>query len=178
MEKGPTRLATVFARERSRFLRYVQQQLFEPDQANAEDIVSDVTFNLLRRADLIGEIENLTAYIYRSLANRITDHHRGRVPTVRLDEPGDGEAAPLEIADGSPGPEQMAEQRELRDRLAAALSRLAPKERAVWLATEVDGRTFRELSEEWDEPIGTLLSRKSRAAQTLRRFLGDYGKND
>jgi RNA polymerase sigma factor (sigma-70 family) len=174
MEQGPIRLATVFARERSRFLRYVQQQLFESDEANAEDIVSDVTFNLLRRADLIGEIENLTAYIYRSLANRITDHRRGRISTVQIDAPEDDNAIPTEIPDGSPGPEQTAAQQELRNRLTAALSRLTPKERAVWLATEVDGRSFREVSEEWDEPIGTLLSRKSRAAATLRRLLSDY----
>lgn len=178
MEKGTIRLATVFARERSRFLRYVQQQLFDPDEANAEDIVSDVTFNLLRRADLIGEIENLTAYIYRSLANRITDHHRKRVPMVRIGDSEDDDASPMEIPDGSPGPEHAAAQQELRSRLTAALGRLTPKERAVWLATEVDGRSFRELSEEWGEPVGTLLSRKSRAAQTLRRFLSDYRESD
>ncbi|HEY0308764.1 MAG TPA: sigma-70 family RNA polymerase sigma factor [Acidobacteriaceae bacterium] len=174
MEQGSTRLAEVFAREKSRFLRFVQHQLFDRDEADAEDIVSDVAFNLLRRGDLVGEIENLTAYIYRSLTNRITDQRRGRVPMVALDAEESEQAAAVEIPDDRPGPEQALEQHELHDRLAAALDKLAPKERAVWLATEVDGRSFRELAEEWDEPMGTLLSRKSRAAAALRRSLADY----
>jgi RNA polymerase sigma factor (sigma-70 family) len=173
-EQGPTRLAALFARERSRFQHYVRQQLFNADEASAEDIVSDVAFSLLRRADLIGEIENLTAYIYRSLANRITDYWRGQVSIVRIDRSEDDPAAMVEIPDCRPGPEQMVVQRELRDRLTAALARLTPKERDVWLATEVEGRSFRQLSEEWDEPVGTLLSRKSRAAAMLRRLLADY----
>jgi RNA polymerase sigma factor (sigma-70 family) len=174
MEQRWTRLAEVFAREKTRFLRFVQERLFDPDETEAEDIVSDVVFNLLRRADVIGEIENLSAYIYRSLANRIVDRRRGHVPTVPIDGMGEDESAPVEISDEKPGPEKRLEQRELRDRLFAAISRLTPKERAVWLATEVDGRSFRDLAEEWGEPIGTLLSRKSRAAATLRQLLSDY----
>ena len=44
----------------------------------------------------------------------------------------------------------------------------------MWLATEIDGFTFRDLAEDWDEPIGTLLSRKSRAVAKLRQLLSDY----
>jgi RNA polymerase sigma factor (sigma-70 family) len=176
MERGQTRLAEIFARERTRFLHFVQQQLFDRDETEAEDIVSEVAFNLLRRADVIGEIENLTAYFYRSLANRIVDHSRVRIPTVRIDAQGE-DSTPVEIPDQRLGPEQTLEQYELRGRLFAAISQLAPKERAVWLATEVDGRSFRDLAEEWGEPIGTLLSRKSRAAAALRDLLSDY-RND
>lgn len=174
MEQGRTRLADIFAREKARFLRFVERQLFDLDDADAEDIVSEVTFNLLRRADVVDEVENLTAYIYRSLANRITDHRRKKVPTVRIDGQGEDETGSGEIADGRLRPDQILEQHELRNRLLAAISQLAPKERAVWIATEVEGRSFRELAEEWDEPIGTLLSRKSRAAATLRRLLSEY----
>jgi len=39
------------------------------------------------------------------------------------------------------------------------------------VATEFDGRSFRELSEEWQVPIGTLLARKSRALQKIRNKL-------
>jgi RNA polymerase sigma factor (sigma-70 family) len=173
MEDEPKRLAEIFAREKSRFLRFVQQQIFDRDGAEAEDIVSEVAFNLLRRGDVIGEIENLTAYFYRSLSNRIVDHRRGQIMTVRLDGQ-EAESAPLEIPDERLGPGKALEQHELRDRLFKAIGRLAPKERAVWLATEVDGRSFRDLAQEWNEPVGTLLSRKSRASATLRRFLSDY----
>jgi RNA polymerase sigma factor (sigma-70 family) len=140
----------------------------------AEDIVSDVVFGLLRRADVISEIENLTAYVYRSLTNRVTDHRRAHVDELRIDDAEPEETAAVELADERPDPEKSVVQEELRDRLRAAVGELAPAERAVWLATEVEGRSFKELAEDWDEPIGTLLSRKSRAAAKLRQSLSDY----
>jgi RNA polymerase sigma factor (sigma-70 family) len=173
MGDEPARLAEIFAREKSRFLRFVRQQLFDRDEAVAEDIVSEVAFNLLRRGDVIGEIENLTAYFYRALANRVVDYRRGRIAIVRIEDRED-ESTPVEIPDERLWPDQTLEQHELRSRLFKAIGELAPKERAVWLATEVDGRSFRDLAEEWGEPIGTLLSRKSRASATLRRLLSDY----
>lgn len=175
MANGPRRLAEIFAREKPRFLRFVQKQLFDRDGMEAEDIVSEVAFNLLRRADVIGEIENLTAYFYRSLSNRIVDHRRGQIVMFRI-EGQEEESSPVEVSDDRLGPGETLEQHELRDRLFKAIGQLAPKERAVWLATEVDGRSFRDLAREWDEPIGTLLSRKSRASATLRRLLSDYRK--
>jgi len=143
----------------------------------AEDIVSDVVFGLLRRADVISDIENLSAYVYRSLTNRVTDHRRAQVNELRIDDQEPGESTPVELPDGRPDPEDSLVQGELRDRLRAAVGELAPAERAVWLATEVEGRSFRELAEDWDEPIGTLLSRKSRAAAKLRESLSDYRVN-
>jgi RNA polymerase sigma factor (sigma-70 family) len=164
----------MFVRERMRFLRFVQRQLFEQDAMDAEDIVSDVLFGLLRRADVIGEIENLSAYLYRSLTNRVTDHHRARVPEVRIDDPEEDGTQKVELAGEGPDPEKVLEQQELQNRLSMAIGELSPPERAVWLATEIDGFTFRDLAEEWDEPIGTLLSRKSRAVAKLRQLLSDY----
>ncbi len=174
-ESGHKRLAEMFVRERTRFLRFVQRQLFDEDAMAAEDIVSDVAFGLLRRADVIGEIENLSAYLYRSLANRITDHRRAQVPQVRIDDVEHEESVQVELPDRGLNPKTALEQQELQSRLRAALDELSPAERAIWLATEVDGRSFRDLAEEWDEPIGTLLSRKSRATAKLRQLLWDYG---
>jgi RNA polymerase sigma factor (sigma-70 family) len=171
---GRKRLAEVFVRERMRFLRFVQRQLFERDAMEAEDIVSDVLFGLLRRADVIGEIENLSAYLYRSLTNRVTDHYRARVAEVRIDDAEEDGTQKVELAGEGPDPEKALEQQELQNRLSVAIGKLSPPERAVWLATEIDGFTFRDLAEEWDEPIGTLLSRKSRAAAKLRQLLSDY----
>ena len=57
------------------------------------------------------------------------------------------------------------------ENLAAAWLARSPDHRAVLIATELKGKSFRELSEEWDEPMGTLLSRKSRAVKTLRKLL-------
>jgi len=56
-------------------------------------------------------------------------------------------------------------------RLTDAIGKLEPRQRAVLIATELKGKSFRELAEEWNEPIGTLLSRKSRAVKALRQML-------
>jgi RNA polymerase sigma factor (sigma-70 family) len=175
VEESKNRLAEIFVREKSRFLRFVRQQVYELSSTDAEDILSDVTYSLLRRADVVDQVENLTAYIYRSLANRITDQRRQSVPTIAIDDTGDhSEAAAFELPDSRLGPDRRLEQSELRSRLLLALGDLTGPERAVWVATEIDGRNFRELAEEWDEPIGTLLSRKSRATARLRAMLQEY----
>lgn len=163
-------------REKSRFLGFVRRRLFDLSDMDAEDILSEVTFNLLRRADVIGEVENLSAYIYRSLANRVTDHQRQAVPLVAAAEAPDpaDPLQPLFPPDPRPRPDQSLENTELRDHLFQAISTLGEQERAVWIATEIDGRSFRDLAEDWDEPIGTLLSRKSRATEKLRQMLSDY----
>jgi RNA polymerase sigma factor (sigma-70 family) len=65
----------------------------------------------------------------------------------------------------------VVEGQDLRQRLFAAIDRLPEPQRAVFLATELEGSSFRELAERWDVPIGTLLARKHRAVKALRAAL-------
>ena len=175
MQPGARRLADVFARERERFLRFIDRRSFDADSLDPEDILSEVIFHLLQRATFVAEIENLTAYIYRSLANRLTDYRRKSRPTVVLeDTPGASETGGINLPSSRPQPDQVLAQQELQVRLRDAIDQLGVKERAVWIATEIDGRSYKELAEEWEEPIGTLLSRKSRASARLRLLLSDY----
>ena len=55
-----------------------------------------------------------------------------------------------------------------------AIDSLSSHERAVWIATELEGATYAELASQWNEPIGTLLSRKSRATKKLQALLQEY----
>ncbi len=178
MEEGRARLAKVFEREKARFLAFAHRQLDGFAGMDAEDVVADVAFRLLRRADVVEEVENLTAYIYRSLANRVADHRRSRMPVVSLDHAGPDDAPDaLHPEHDGPGPEQLYHQAQVREHLREAIGRLGPRERAVWVATEIDGRNYRDLAEEWDEPIGTLLSRKSRATARLRAMLSEHANH-
>jgi DNA-directed RNA polymerase specialized sigma24 family protein len=59
-------------------------------------------------------------------------------------------------------------------RLSQAISALEPKQQAVFIATEMQGISFKSLSEQWNEPMGTLLSRKFRAVKTLQEMLQDF----
>ncbi len=176
MTQNPNRLLELWIREKSRFLSFVRRRFIDISDMDAEDILAEVIYNLLGRADLIGEVENLSSYMYRSLANYITDHQRRSVPEVPAVELPDPEQ-PSQLVlppDPRPRPDQQLEQDELRQRLYCAIDALSPPERALWIATEIEGRSFRELSEDWNEPIGTLLSRKSRATAKLRQMLADY----
>lgn len=167
-------------RERSRLLAFVRRQWSGLSLTDAEDVLADVTYNLLSRADVVTQAENLAGYVYRSLANRIVDRRRRTVTTVPLDTDSSSVSDEVtgsmrnELHDTSLSPDRAAELSELQARLHAALGALTKRERAIWLATEIDGRSFRDLATDWGEPIGTLLSLKSRATARLRTLLSDY----
>ncbi|MFP5223365.1 MAG: RNA polymerase sigma factor [Acidobacteriota bacterium] len=164
-------------REKNKFFRYVRKRLSRIPAMDVEDIVADMVHGLLKRADIFGEIENLTAYAYRSLENRIVDFRRNSRPTESLDDEEKADSLIFGLPTSADNPEQSLERLQLQDRMLWAIGQLSPKERAIWIATEIDGHGFRELAEEWDEPLGTLLSRKSRANARLRELLKDFTPN-
>jgi RNA polymerase sigma factor (sigma-70 family) len=153
------RLTEALAKDQERLVGYARRRLPASAGDEAEDVLSDVVLRLLERTDLLTEVENVTAYLFTALGNRIADLFRKKreLPMPEnLPEP----AAPEDTE------EQLG--------LAQALSLLSTAERAVWLAVELDGRSFKELAELWGEPIGTLLSRKSRAQKNLQRILSEF----
>ena len=108
------------------------------------------------------------------MRNKITDYERKSGKETSLDGmvDADGELPLLNlIAAENEEPFAQEERAERMHRLTDAIGQLEPRQRAILIATELKGKTFRELSEEWGEPIGTLLSRKSRAVKTLRKLL-------
>lgn len=168
------RLIAVFDRDRRRLTRFVQSRLFGDGGGEADDIVSDVVLRLFERADVLAQVEDVTAYLYRALAHAVTDLFRRRRASPVLPAPGAPEdGVDSDYADPAPDPELAFAQGEQRDRIGRALARLTPAERAVWVAVEIEGWSFRQLAERWDEPLGTLLSRKSRAGKRLRILLAD-----
>jgi RNA polymerase sigma factor (sigma-70 family) len=168
MKEGPNRLLDLFQREKGRFMAFAQRQLRGLSSLDPEDVVAEVFHTLLDRGDLVGETENLVAYIYRAMTNRVLDVRRQENRASRQ-----GEVDVDLLADPGPDQHSALQNAQLRQRLARALDTLSPRERAIWLATEVEGQSFRDLAVLWGEPLGTLLSRKSRAAAKLRQQLAD-----
>lgn len=166
IERQRARLAEALARDRRPLVRFARSRLSEAAEMDAEDVVADVVARLFERADVLAQVENLTAYLFRAVGNGLADLFRRRRPAEELSP---------ELADPAATPEQAAEQAQGLARLDRALERLSPPERAVWVAVEVEGATFRELAERWGEPLGTLLSRKNRATRSLRRLLAADG---
>jgi RNA polymerase sigma factor (sigma-70 family) len=177
MEKdGKSRIYRFFDAERKRFIGFVKRKMMDLSDMDAEDMVGEVMLAMLSRADLSGHVENLAAYVYRALNNRIIDLARKRRRTVSLqsfpDEDGDTSLLGF-LADGSADVYSQAERKEFQKRLAEAISSLEPKARAIFVATEMKGCSFRDLSIQWNEPVGTLLSRKCRAIKALKEMLKD-----
>jgi RNA polymerase sigma factor (sigma-70 family) len=171
-----SRLFDFFAAERKKLNHYIHSKVQSIDDMEAEDMVEDVMLGILSRLTVSGRVDNLSAYVYRSIHNRIVDYLRTGARTVSLqgcmDE--DGEVPILELlADSSTKVSDEVERKEFMRRLSQAISRLEPKQRAIFVATELKGMSFKELSEQWQEPVGTLLSRKCRAVKALQEMLKD-----
>lgn len=163
-----------FSLENGRLKNYVRKRTRQISDMDAEDIVSEVMLHTVSHLGSAGPIENIAGYVYRAIRNRIADFERGRARASSLDGMLDdeGELPFLQtLAAVNEEPFAAEEQAERIHRLTDAIGRLEPRQRAVLIATELKGKSFRELSEAWGEPIGTLLSRKSRAVKALKTLL-------
>lgn len=160
-------LAEFFAGEWRSLVRAVRSWLSDASECDAEDVVQDVAASLFESADLTAPIRDLSAYVYRALRNRVVDLYRSR----RLEAAHDPAILAETLLDerGAAGP--SLERREVRERLFEAIDRLPAEQRAVFLATELEGFKYRELARQWHVPVGTLLARKHRAVEALRAAL-------
>jgi RNA polymerase sigma factor (sigma-70 family) len=163
-----------FTRDGEKLIRFVQSRAHRISEMDAEDIVADVMLSLVSSMETNGPVENIAAYAYRAIRNRIVDYKRKNAKYLSLEGMADedGELPLISmLAAENEEPFDAQERAERMHRLTDAIGKLEPRQRAVLIATEIKGKSFRELSEAWDEPVGTLLSRKSRAVKSLRLLL-------
>jgi len=162
-ETQKKRIAGLIATEWNRFVGYVRSRLDDAADMDAEDVVQDVMERMFERADAVDPIADLSAYVFRALRNRVIDvYRRRRAPTEEMSG---------EIADLRYDVEAAVGREEAEEALAEAIEELPPAQRDVLVATELEGRSFKELAEQWETPIGTLLARKHRAMRALRESL-------
>lgn len=165
------RLSALFASERKKLIRLARWRLNDLSTEEAEDLVHDALLGILHRGDLIRQVEDLVGYLYRTFSNRIIDRQRRPSRTTAL------EAEAFEPISKEPAPDQQIMRQQLQERLLRALDKLTPQERALWIKTEIEGVSYRELAAQWNEPVGTLVSRKSRAGKRLRALLRKDGRD-
>jgi len=157
--------------ERKTLIGYVRRLIDDAAERDSEDIVQDVALNIFNRSDITIPIENVAAYVYQALRNKVIDYlRRGRDTTSLDDGWQDDEKSTLLHALPALRTEASHEisKLEAREILFKALSLLNDEERSVLIATELEGKTFREVSEESGTPLGTLLARKSRAVNKIK----------
>ncbi|HBF37420.1 MAG TPA: RNA polymerase subunit sigma-24 [Firmicutes bacterium] len=172
-----TEIVDFFAKEQNHLHDYVRSRLADISEMDIEDLLQDLFINLFNKADISLHIENLAAYIYRSIQNRIIDYLRKKKKTTSLDEiivQADGKTLNDKVFDPDSDVEKALDRQELHEKLYEAINSLEPKQRAVWVATELDEYSFSELAQMWGEPMGTLLARKHRAVKKLQALLKDY----
>lgn len=168
------RISDVVGRERSRLLNFIRRRVADP--GDAEDILQDVFYELVEANRLLMPIEHVTGWLFRVARNRITDLFRRKKAepfgeAVSADD--DGEALRLEDLLPSPdaGPEADYARAVLLDELERAIAELPEAQRAVFVAHELEGRSFKALAAESGVPVNTLLSRKRYAVVHLRERL-------
>jgi RNA polymerase sigma factor (sigma-70 family) len=147
-----------------------------PDIEDAEDILQDVFCELIEAVRLMKPIEHASAWLFRVARNRITDLYRKRKPALSIDAPLIGaEQLDLLFEDLLPstdaGPDAAYARRVLLDELNAAIDDLPSEQRDVFMAHQLEGRSFKELAEETGVSVNTLLARKHYAVLRLRRRL-------
>jgi RNA polymerase sigma factor (sigma-70 family) len=157
------RIADVVDREQTRLLRFIRRRV--PDPRDAEDILQDVFYELVEANRFLMPIEHVTAWLFRVARNRITDLFRRKRPESWADSLEDL----LPAADAGPDAEYVRQL--LLEELEAAIADLPEDQRWVFVAHELEGRSFKELAAETGVSINTLLSRKRYAVLHLRELL-------
>ena len=165
-------IAAVFRREARRLRAFIRRRV--ADACDAEDIAQDVFSELILATRVATPIENVGAWLSRVAANRITDRFRRKASGPFEPAAHEGTAehqADERIAPEQAGPEARYASRVLLDTLAAALAELPAEQRDVFIAHELEGRSFKSLAAESGTSINTLLSRKRNAVLHLRSRL-------
>jgi RNA polymerase sigma factor (sigma-70 family) len=170
------RVAEVVEREQSRLRNFIRRRV--PDPRDVEDVLQDVFYELVEANRLLMPIEHITGWLFRVARNRITDLFRRKKPesfTEAAIAGEDGELLRLEDLLPSPGagPETLYFRNLLIDELELAIDELPEEQRDVFIAHELEGRSFKEIAADTGVGINTLLSRKRYAVQRLRERLSD-----
>jgi RNA polymerase sigma factor (sigma-70 family) len=174
MTENDRRISEIIAAEGSRLRNFIRRRV--PDPSDVEDLLQEVYYELVEANRLLMPIEHVTGWLFRVARNRITDLFRKHEPESFADgavEGEDGEMLQIEDLLPSPddGPEALYLRHVLLEEVEFALSELPEEQRDVFIAHELEGRSFKELSAESGVNVNTLLSRKRYAVLHLRERL-------
>jgi len=174
MTERDRQISEIIAEQRARLGNFIRRRV--PDPRDAEDILQDVFYELVEANRLLMPIEHVTGWLFRVARNRITDLFRKKKPESFSDTAvarEDDELLELEDLLPSPdaGPEALYARHALLDELELAVDQLPVEQRKVFVAHELEGRSFKDIAAETGVSINTLLSRKRYAVLHLRERL-------
>jgi len=178
LERGQSeqdrRISETVEREQTRLRNFIRRRV--ADQRDAEDILQEVFYEFVEAYRLMKPIEQVSGWLFRVARNRIIDLFRRRKPGS-LSDPvtvgDDGEELLLQdlIPSRELGPDAAYARSVLLSELDDALDELPDQQREAFIAHEVEGRSFKDLSAETGVSVNTLIARKHRAVVHLRQRL-------
>ncbi|MGO4882834.1 MAG: RNA polymerase sigma factor [Bryobacteraceae bacterium] len=168
------RISETVKREQSRLRNFIRRRV--ADRRDAEDILQDVFYELVEANRLLMPIDHVTGWLFRVARNRIIDLFRKKRPESFSDVAvanEDGELLRLEDLLPSPedGPAALYARHVLLEELELAIDELPEEQREVFIAHELEGRSFKEIARDTGVSVNTLLSRKRYAVLRLRERL-------
>jgi RNA polymerase sigma factor (sigma-70 family) len=169
------RITETVERERARLRNFIRRRV--ADASDADDILQEVFYELVEAYRLMQPLEQVSAWLFRVARNRITDLFRKKKPQAFANDPiafaEDGEPFSFEDLLPSPdaGPEAVYARNVLLEEFEAAVDELPPEQREVFIAHEIEGRSFKELAAETGLSVNTLHLRKHYALLQLRERL-------
>jgi RNA polymerase sigma factor (sigma-70 family) len=145
------------------------------NDADADDVVQEACLRALKyfggfRGEGASQSRAWLLTIVRNMAHTWRARHRGDASTTEFDEAVHSEAMTGEH------PEALFSRNDAREALARALDHLPPDFREVIVLREIEGLSYKEISEVVEVPVGTIMSRLSRARKRLQDALTDSGK--
>lgn len=174
MAEQDQQISEVVKREQSRLRNFIRRRVADP--RDVEDILQDVFYRLVEANRLLMPIDQVTGWLFRVARNRIIDLFRQQKTESFndrsvLEETGE----PLGLEDLLPsldaGPDAVYARRALIEELELAIQELPAEQRAVFVAHELEGLSFKEMAAETGVNVNTLLARKRYAVLYLRRRL-------
>ncbi len=164
----------VLDRYSARLAKFIRRRV--PDRFDAEDVLQEVLREFVESGDTAHSIDQVGAWLFRVARSRIIDLFRKKRPErsadlARPEEEGSSFEDLLPSAEA--GPDEAYARGVLMRELADAIDELPEEQRYVFIAHEIEGRSFKELAAETGVRVNTLISRKRYAVVYLRRRLED-----
>jgi len=174
IDETDQRIARTAREMRARLRNFIRRRVANED--DVEDILQEVFYELVEAYRLVKPVEEVGAWLFRVARNRIIDRfRRTRNEVASPVRVADSEADDIEWEDllpsMDPGPDAAYARSVLIEELDGALEELPMEQREVFIAHEIEGRSFKDMASETGVSVNTLLSRKHYAVVHLRQRL-------
>jgi RNA polymerase sigma factor (sigma-70 family) len=167
-------ITDTFNKEKAKLRNFIRKSV--PNAGDADDILQDVFYEFVSAYRLPEPLEQVGAWLYRVAKNRIVDRFRKQKHEVVLTQDDDEDALWLEaiLSIESETPASIFERKMLVEHVIATLNLLPAEQRQVFIAHELDGKSFKQIAAESGVAINTLLARKRYAVTFLQEQLHAY----